>query len=183
MTDNEFIEKFRKNNENNEYYEKIINPNKEDVIVDNYALWEKIEKEIADFEGKMNDDEAIELESQIYSKNKIIEQRLDKLNGCYVMEYTPLGNVLMKYNKERTTFTYYSDSTIPYRYLEVVARKFVKTFHCRPIFIDMEEELTNYEKKIVIRAKALLNVTQSQLTRALTLNLMKKLELIRLKPK
>ncbi len=64
------------------------------------------------------------------------------------MEKTPLGNVLMLYNNKRGSFEYYSDNTIPYRYLETVSRKYVKTFGCRPIYCDMEEELKNYEKKL-----------------------------------
>jgi hypothetical protein len=64
------------------------------------------------------------------------------------MEKTPLGNVLMLYNNKRGSFEYYSDNTIPYRYLEPVSRKYVKTFGCRPIYFDMEEELKNYEKKL-----------------------------------
>ena len=77
----------------------------------------------------------------------IIDKRLDKLENCYVMEFTPLGNVLMKYDKNKESFRFYSDSTIPYRYLEVVGRKFVKQFNCRPIFVDMEEELKLAEEK------------------------------------
>lgn len=77
----------------------------------------------------------------------IIDKRLDKLESCYVMEFTPLGNVLMKYDKNKESFIFYSDSTIPYRYLEVVGRKFVKQFNCRPIFVDMEEELKLAEEK------------------------------------
>ena len=77
----------------------------------------------------------------------IIDKRLDKLESCYVMEFTPLGNVLMKYNKNKESFIFYSDSTIPYRYLEVVGRKFVKQFNCRPLFVDMEEELKLAEEK------------------------------------
>ena len=76
-----------------------------------------------------------------------IDKRLDKLENCYVMEFTPLGNVLMKYDKNKESFRFYSDSTIPYRYLEVVGRKFVKQFNCRPIFVDMEEELKLAEEK------------------------------------
>jgi len=71
----------------------------------------------------------------------IVNLRLEKLQNCFVMEFTPLGNVLMIYNKERESFKYYSDNSIPYRYLEVVGRKYVKQFNCRPIFVDMEEEL------------------------------------------
>jgi hypothetical protein len=63
------------------------------------------------------------------------------------MEHTPLGNVVMLYDKVRETFKYYSDNTIPYRYLEVVARKYVKQFICRPIFVDMEEEIQLAEKQ------------------------------------
>jgi hypothetical protein len=63
------------------------------------------------------------------------------------MEKTPQGNVLMIYNIDRDTFTYYSDSSIPYRYLEVVGRKFVKMYNCRPLFVDMEEELRLFEEK------------------------------------
>ena len=77
----------------------------------------------------------------------IIDKRLDKLENCHVMEFTPLGNVLMKYDKNKQSFKFYSDSTIPYRYLEVVGRKFVKHFNCRPLFVDMEEELKLSEDK------------------------------------
>ena len=77
----------------------------------------------------------------------IINKRLDKLKNCYVIEKTPTANVIMTYDKERETFKYYSDVNIPYRYLEVVGRKYVKLFNCRPIFVDMEEELRLFEEK------------------------------------
>lgn len=81
------------------------------------------------------------------AKQFVIDKRLEKLENCHVMESTPLGNVLMKYDKNKESFRFYSDSTIPYRYLEVVGRKFVKQFNCRPIFVDMEEELKLAEEK------------------------------------
>jgi hypothetical protein len=81
------------------------------------------------------------------SAQYIINKRLAKLENCYVMEKTPIGNVLMIYDKKLETFKYHADFSIPYRYLEVVGRKYVKTFHCRPLFIDMEEELELFEEK------------------------------------
>jgi len=93
-------------------------------------------------------EEDLTKEAEKLSEQFIINQRLDKLKNCFVMETTPLGNVLMIYEKERNTFKYYSDSSIPYRYLEVVARKYVKQFGCRPIFIDMEQELKLAEEKL-----------------------------------
>jgi hypothetical protein len=89
----------------------------------------------------------IMVEAQDLATKYVINKKLDKLMNCYVIEKTPLGNVLMIYNNTRSTFSYYSDSTIPYRYLEVVARKYVKTFACRPIFVDMDEELKKAEEK------------------------------------
>jgi hypothetical protein len=86
-------------------------------------------------------------EAQDLATKYVINNKLDKLMNCYVIEKTPLGNVLMIYNNTRSTFSYYSDSNIPYRYLEVVARKYVKTFACRPIFVDMDEELKKAEEK------------------------------------
>ena len=71
----------------------------------------------------------------------IIKEHLKNLRNCFVMEHTPLGNVLMIYDLERETFKYYSDNAIPYRYLEVVGRKYVKQFNCRQIFVDMEDEI------------------------------------------
>ena len=47
----------------------------------------------------------------------------------------------MIYDNKKGSFKYYSDNTIPYRYLEVVCRKYVKIFHCRPLYVDMEKEL------------------------------------------
>jgi hypothetical protein len=81
----------------------------------------------------------------------VVEQRLEKLKNNFVMEKTPLGNVVMYYNVKRETFEYFSDSTIPYRFLEVVARKYVITFQCRPLYVIMEEELKKYEKKIELQ--------------------------------
>lgn len=150
ISEKEFIEMIEQDYDDNDdnYYCKTGSLSKEDVVSNNNEFIKKLEDTIAGLEENMNDTETISEESLEYSKTKIIEERTNKLKGCFVMEYTPLGNVLMTYNKLRESFSYYSDNTIPYRYLEVVARKFVKTFHCRPIFVDMEQELKNYETKI-----------------------------------
>ena len=86
-------------------------------------------------------------------KQNIIEKRLDNLKNCFVIEKTPLGNVAMIYNNKKSSFDYFSDSTIPYRYLEPVSRKYVLTFQCKTIYVDMEEELKEYEKKLEEKEK------------------------------
>jgi len=65
-----------------------------------------------------------------------------------LIEKTPLGNVVLFYDKKKETFSYYSDNTIPYRYLETVARKYVTMFRCKYLYVDMEEELEEAQKKL-----------------------------------
>jgi hypothetical protein len=83
----------------------------------------------------------------------IIEKRLDNLKNCFIIEKTPLGNVAMIYNNKKESFDYFSDNTIPYRYLEPVSRKYVLTFQCKSIYVDMEQELKEYERKLEEKEK------------------------------
>ena len=64
----------------------------------------------------------------------------DNLKNNFVMETTPLGNVIMYYNIDKNGFVYYSDSTIPYRFLETVARKYIISFQCKDPSIYVDEK-------------------------------------------
>ena len=77
----------------------------------------------------------------------IVTRKLDKLIDNYILEHTPLGNIYMRYNNSKKSFEYFSNSTMPYRYLEPVGRKYVMTYWCKPLFIDIEEELKKSEQK------------------------------------
>jgi hypothetical protein len=82
----------------------------------------------------------------------IINNKLDKFIDNYILEYTPLGNIYMRYNNDKKSFEYFSNNSMPYRYLEPVGRKYVMTYWCKPIFVDIEEELKKaeeiYDKKV-----------------------------------
>jgi hypothetical protein len=54
----------------------------------------------------------------------------------------------MRYNNDKKSFEYFSNNSIPYRYLEPVGRKYVTTYWCKPIFVDIEEELKKAEQKL-----------------------------------
>lgn len=118
--------------ERNEYRRYLIDTRRK--------LLDNIRNELADENtiNKLAYDQAL-----TYMSNK----RIDKLTNSYVIEKTPVGNVLLFYDKERSNFKYYSDSVVPYRYLEVVCRKFVLFFDCRPLYVDMDEELKLFEEK------------------------------------
>jgi len=89
----------------------------------------------------------IQIHAENYAKQEIIEKRVEKLKKNILIEKTPLGNVIMFYDKNKESFSYYSDNTLPYRFLETVARKYVVTFGCKNIYVDMEEVLKEAEKK------------------------------------
>jgi len=59
---------------------------------------------------------------------------IESLMNCFVMEYTPNGNIIMFYDYKRETFTYYADNVMPYRFLEVLGRKYVCTFLCPSLY-------------------------------------------------
>jgi hypothetical protein len=116
---------------------------------------------------ELSDKVVTETEIKEIVKNKLLQERLDKLQNNYIIESTPLGNVLMFYNNKKETFEYYSDNVIPYRYLDVVGRKYVLTFDCRFLYVDMEEQLKNYEKKMEEKEKELEKHKQEQREREL----------------
>ena len=76
-----------------------------------------------------------------------INKKLDAYLNNYVLEMTPLGNVYMRYNNNKKSFEYFSNNTIPYRYLEAVGRKYVMTYWCKPLFVNLADELVKAEQK------------------------------------
>ena len=83
----------------------------------------------------------------VISNDLVIAQRMEQLATCVLFETTPVGNVIMKYNMKNGAFEYYSDCTIPYRYLDTVCRKYAATFGCKPLYIDMIEQVKESEAK------------------------------------
>jgi hypothetical protein len=133
----------------NDEYNENNQTNKDDSLIK--KLYSSIQNEI-----DLNKKQLFELQEPLTNINDlkekarqcIIDEQLKKFKKNYVIENTPLGNVLMFYNHDKLAFEYYSDLTIPYRYLETVARKYALTYNYRPLYIDMEEELKEYEKKL-----------------------------------
>jgi len=108
----------------------------------------KLLKQITELEEMTITEEEI----SVKARDVIINNKLDKFIDNYILEYTPLGNIYMRYNNDKKSFEYFSNNSIPYRYLEPVGRKYVMTYWCKPIFVDIEEELKKaeeiYDKKV-----------------------------------
>jgi hypothetical protein len=62
--------------------------------------------------------------------------KIESLSNSYLMVSTPVGNIAMYYDKKKEAFLYYSDSVVPFRYLEPVGRKYVIMFQCKDLFQD-----------------------------------------------
>jgi len=76
----------------------------------------------------------------------------------FVMEMTPVGNVIMQYDADKESFVYYSDNIIPFRYLETVSRKYVCVFNCKELFVERREQKIQHTNTIVsIKTKDLMN--------------------------
>lgn len=103
----------------------------------------KLESDLTEVLKSRLTDDAI----QEKAHQNMINLKLDKLINSYVLESTPLGNIYMRYNNTKGSFEYFSNNSIPYRFLEPVGRKYVITFWCKPLFVDIEEELQKAEIK------------------------------------
>ena len=81
------------------------------------------------------------------------EIRLENLKNSFIMEMTPHGNVIMYWNQKNGVFSYYSDGTMPYRFLEVVARKYVIMYKCKDLYYVMEEQMKEVIVETVSKKK------------------------------
>jgi len=100
-----------------------------------------------------------EFKSMPDPEEELSTEKLQSLKNNILMEQTPLGNVIMYYDGDKESFVYYSDLNIPYRYLEVVGRKYVITFQCKQLFLDMAEVLKEAEAKKQVKKEELIQPT------------------------
>lgn len=107
--------------------EKIISNKKEEEII----VVKKEERYVNKYLEK----------SKQMNRNELSLEQIKQLKNNIILEKTPIGNVLMFYNYEKESFSYYSDFNIPYHYLETIARKYIITFDCANLFVFIDEEL------------------------------------------
>jgi len=126
-------------------YESELNNETEYNVVDQraYFINDKMEQMKMELWARiLVKDDILEL-----AESQLIQDRLTNLKYSFVMEHTPVGNVIMFYNSAREAFEYYSDNVVPYRYLDTVCRKYVIMNLCVPLYVDMNEELKEVRRK------------------------------------
>ena len=83
-----------------------------------------------------------------YPLNSVLDETDEHKLFKRVEEETPDGVVIMTYDEPTNTFLYWSDNRIAYKYLEVVARKYVIVYDCKENYINIFRELIkSMEKK------------------------------------
>lgn len=73
---------------------------------------------------------------------------INSLQNNFILENTPIGNVVMVYNCKKEGFSYYSDKSISNKYLESVCKKYCIQFKCKILFNDVfinEGKLSNFK--------------------------------------
>jgi len=87
-------------------------------------------------------DDIVDNEDEAYTVNP----------NSYIMDYTPDGIVMLKYDYDEEGFLYWANKkNVPYAILETVARKYVKQYCCKNLYIDRKELLE--EKKRIYDEK------------------------------
>jgi hypothetical protein len=153
-----FIQKFYKEEDAETFYKYIKTANTNIINFVNEKLsfvflyLEKVEtKQIPEQVPEKIPEKYEDKYLDVYKKTDSVfcsDEKIEGLKNMILMENTPLGNVIMYYDKSRETFIYYSDSNIPYRYLEVISRKYVVMNNCKQIHVDMEQEIKEAQEKL-----------------------------------
>lgn len=108
------------------------------------------------------------------SYEEMLNNKLNHFIDNYIIEFTPLGNVIMRYNHNKQSFEYFSDHSVPYRYLEPIGRKYVMTYRCKAIFIDMDEEVEKANKLNEIKMKEMKEMKENGMKNKMNKNLINK---------
>ena len=116
----------------------------EEDFLDQIAI---LSRKIDEIEQLLQNTQSIMKEATDNATQYVINKNLERLTNCYVMDKSPIGNIIMTYDVSTESFVYYCDNTIPYRFLQTVARKYVKTFQCRPIYRSDKDTIENVEPK------------------------------------
>ncbi len=76
----------------------------------------------------------------------LTKERIESLKNNFTMEHSPIGNIIMYYDFDKESFAYYCDSSVPFRYLEPVARKYAIQFRCLSLY---KHNKTSKEPKLL----------------------------------
>ena len=104
------------------------------------------------------------------------EEDISRIEKCLVIDNLPFyGGIHMRYNKEYNGYHYYNDrgANIPYKMLATVARKFVTTFNCKSLYINLTDELEKSKKVLEEVERRIKDPTEEEIQESVFANLKK----------
>lgn len=99
-------------------------------------------------------------ELKLYENKYQLTDLLNLDNSYNYLEYdsmffednTPVGKIIMKYNKHTDFFEYYCDRHISNRILEIVCRGYILNFKCKELYVNYNDEF-NRRKLLLEKVK------------------------------
>tara|TARA_Y100000816_G_C26087338_1_gene574003 strand:+ start:669 stop:1334 length:666 start_codon:yes stop_codon:yes gene_type:complete len=73
-------------------------------------------------------------------------------DSMFFEDNTPVGKIIMKYNKNTDFFEYYCDRHISNRILEIVCRGYILNFKCKELYVNYNDEF-NRRKLLLEKVK------------------------------
>ena len=130
---------------------------------DNYYYEEGIDVEMVPILDEFKDvekynDNYLE-EFKLLEQKELTEEQIDKLKNNVVFDETPLGRIVMMYDKDLEGFRWYCNTShITYETLSTLARKYVIHFDCKCLYISLKDEL---EKNKMILDKTIMEAKKT----------------------
>jgi len=120
-------------NENEQFIQKITNRFKQALSKNKDSFKKMLNKNI---------------EKDFYRENVQNKTIMNHWKSNLLLEHTPRGNVIMYYDVDKQSFSYYSDTnSIPYPMLNAISMKYVLNFSCLDFFMDTKY---NYESTLLL---------------------------------
>ena len=106
------------------------------------------------------------------------EETIDQLTKSTIVDNLPFyGGVHMVYNKDFEGFHYYNDrqsgANISYKMLATVARKYVTSFDCKKLYVNLNEELEKSKKVLAEIERKIEEPTEKEVKEDVFANLKK----------
>jgi len=76
-----------------------------------------------------------------YPLNETVDETEENKLYKRVEEHTPEGHVYLTYDEPSNTFFYWAEKSIPYKYLDVAARKYVIVYNCKEVYVNIFKEI------------------------------------------
>ena len=120
----------------------------DDDDISNDELAKSLLKQIYDLQSLLKNEDKINGNALQECLANVKSKLMESLQNNFILENTPIGNVIMVYNCKKEGFSYYSDKSISNKYLESVCKKYCIQFKCKMLFNNVfinEGKLSNFK--------------------------------------